>query len=290
MTSIKAYAKINLSLRVLGKRSDGYHELETIFQQISLYDQLFFSPAANGITLTCDQAECPADERNIVYRAAALVQQHGGTALGVRIRLEKKIPLGAGLGGGSSDAAATLRALQQMWHLHFDEALLHQLAVQLGADVPFFLHGGAALATGVGEKLHPVALPQNYWGVLIYPGFPISTAWVYQNLKLDLTKLSKSSKFYSLTDLGNDITLWQDQFVNDLEKVVFKEYPELDHLRDQLATAGAFLSRMSGSGSSIFGLFDSRARAERALLGVGTSYQRFLFSPICLQPKLAETA
>ena len=152
----------------------------------------------------------------------------------------------------------------------------------------FFLRGGSALEPG-GEQLQPLPLPLDYYGVLVYPRFPISTAWVYQNLKLNLTNSAKSSKFYSLTDLVNDRESWQHGFTNDLEKVVFEEYPELDRLREQLATAGAFFSRMSGSGSCIYGLYETRARAENAFLGVGTSYQRFLFSPISTHLDPAET-
>jgi 4-diphosphocytidyl-2-C-methyl-D-erythritol kinase len=290
MTMIKAYAKINLSLRVLARRSDGYHDLETIFQQISLYDELTFTPWSAGIAVATNQSDCPADEKNIVYKAAALLQHHTGTTQGVRIHIQKNIPMGAGLGGGSSDAAATLKTLNHLWQLHLDDAELHRLAVPLGADVAFFIHGGTALGTGKGEQLIPLTLPQDYWGVLLYPQFAISTAWVYENIKIDLTNMIKNSKFINLTDLINDLKSWQYIFVNDLEKVVFEEYPELDHLRDQLATAGAFLSRMSGSGSCIFGLFDTRARAEKAFLGVGKSYQRFLFSPISNHQDRAITA
>ncbi|NLP12567.1 4-(cytidine 5'-diphospho)-2-C-methyl-D-erythritol kinase [bacterium] len=289
MITIKAYAKINLCLRVLGRRPDGYHELETLFQQIDLCDTLLFSEADQALTVTTSHADCPADEKNIVYRAADLLRRCSGCQSGVHIHIEKHIPMGAGLGGGSSDAAAALMGLNRLWRLNLDDALLHQLASQLGADVAFFLHGGSALGTGRGEQLQPLRLPLDYYGVLVYPRFPISTAWAYQNLKLNLTNSPKRSKFYSFDDLVNDRESWQQGFTNDLEKVVFEEYPELDRLREQLATAGAFFSRMSGSGSCIYGLYETRARAEKAFLGVGTSYQRFLFSPISTHANPAET-
>lgn len=279
MLQVQAQAKINLGLRIIAKRPDGYHDIETIFQEISLCDELTLLPHAGDIRIHCDHPACPADQRNLVYKAAALLQQHAQTDHGADITIRKTIPVGAGLGGGSSDAAATLKALNHMWQLSLSESELVALAAQLGADVAFFIQGGAALGTGKGDLLQPVVMPEDYWGVLIYPGFAVSTPWVYQNLNLDLTKSQKNSKLYSLTDYINDPGSWQDVFVNDLEDVVFEKFPELDHLRKKLATAGAFYSRMSGSGSSLFGLFTTRARAEEAFLGVGTSYQRFIFSP-----------
>jgi 4-diphosphocytidyl-2-C-methyl-D-erythritol kinase len=279
MLQRQAHAKINLGLRILGKRPDGYHDLETIFQEISLCDELTFRPHAGEIRIHSDHADCPADQRNLVYKAAALLQQHTQTDQGADITIKKIVPVGAGLGGGSSDAATTLKALNHLWQLSLTEAELLALGARLGADVAFFIRGGSALGTGKGDLLRPLAMPLDYWGVLIYPGFAVSTPWVYQNLNLDLTKSQKNSKLYGLTDYINDPRSWQDVFVNDLEDVVFEKFPELDHLRKQLATAGAFYSRMSGSGSSLFGLFTTRARAEEVYLGVGTSYQRFIFSP-----------
>ncbi len=280
MITVPAFAKINLCLRIMAKRPDGYHDLQTIFQEISLKDELTFSPRPSGVEITVSDNRCPADRNNLAHKAAILLQERTGVAKGVAIHIQKNIPIGAGLGGGSSDAAATLKALNQLWDLALDRSDLAQLAGQIGADVAFFIHGATALGTGKGEQLTALHIPGAYWGVLLYPGFGVSTSWAYQNFKLNLTKRSENSKLYSLTDLCNDRSSWQNLFVNDLEKVVFEEYPELDHLRNQLATAGAFFSRMSGSGSSIFGLFDTRARAEKALLGVGVSCQRFLFTPV----------
>jgi 4-diphosphocytidyl-2-C-methyl-D-erythritol kinase len=279
MLQVQAHAKINLGLRIIGKRADGYHDLETIFQEISLCDELTFLPHAGEIRLHSDHPGCPSDHRNLIYKAAVLLQNHTRTGNGADITIRKHIPVGAGLGGGSSDAAATLKALNEMWQLSLPETDLLQLAAQLGADVAFFIRGGSALGTGKGDQLCPIIMPHEYWGVLIYPGFAVSTPWVYQNLNLHLTKSQKNSKLYGLSDYINDPGSWQAVMVNDLEDVVFEKFPELDHLRKQLATAGAFYSRMSGSGSSIFGLYTTRARAEEVFLGVGTSYQRFIFSP-----------
>ncbi len=275
----RACAKINIGLSILGKRPDGYHDIETIFQEISLHDTLTFTSQEQGIQLTCTDPSLPVDETNLVFRAALLLQQ-SGAASGCRIHLQKRIPSGAGLGGGSSDAATTLRALNQIWGMHLTTQDLMILGAQLGSDVPFFLLGGAALGKGRGEILQPLRMPQNYHGVLIYPNLAVSTRWVYENANFDLTKSLKNSKFYSLTSFVNEMDAWDIHLKNDLEPVVFNKYPQLPVLLDQFRRQGAFYAHMSGSGSAVFGLFSEQKVAQQALESFDCTLQRFLFHAI----------
>ncbi len=278
--SSSAYAKINIGLALLGKRADGYHEIETIFQQISICDTLHFARQEQGIALTCSDPGLPLDEGNLVFRAARLLQQRGEITSGCQIHLEKRIPMGAGLGGGSSDAATTLRVLNRMWQLHWPAETLTDLAAQLGSDVPFFIRGGAAWGRGRGEILEALQMPDNYWGVLIYPHIVVSTRWVYENVNFDLTKTLKNSKFYSLTSFVNQLDLWDIHFKNDLEYVVFNRYPQLALLVDRFRRQGAFYARMSGSGSAVFGLFSEKKAALRALESSDKSMYCHLFHPV----------
>jgi len=275
-----AYAKVNLGLRVLGRREDGYHELETIFQEISVRDVLTIAVQPEGITIGCSDPVIPVDEGNLAWRAADLLRRSAGIGLGCNIQIKKNIPTGAGLGGGSSDAAATLKALNREWGLHWPLERLLPLAAELGSDVPFFLRGGCALGRGRGEILQPLAIPQGWWGVLVYPNLTISTRWVYENANFDLTKSLKNSKFYSLTGFADKLSDWDIHLVNDLEPVVFNKYPYLKKLVDGFKRAGAFYARMSGSGSAIFGLFLDKSDALSALAGTESSHTTFLFHPV----------
>lgn len=279
-----AYAKINLGLRILGKRPDGYHELETLFQEISVRDVLTIARQPVGITVGCSDPQIPVDEGNLAWRAAALLQRVAGISDGCNIQIKKNIPVGAGLGGGSSDAAAALKALNAIWELHWPADRLLELAAELGSDVPFFIRGGSQLGRGRGERLTPMTLPLGYWGVLIYPNLPVSTKWAYENATFDLTKTNKNSKFYSLTSSVDTISDWEAHLVNDLEPVVFNKYPHLQQITGRLKRAGAFYARMSGSGSSLFGLFDDKSDALSALASTEHGYTTFLFHPVAGSP------
>ncbi|MBN2357669.1 4-(cytidine 5'-diphospho)-2-C-methyl-D-erythritol kinase [candidate division KSB1 bacterium] len=276
----RAFAKINLGLWVLYKRPDGFHEIETIFQQISLHDTLRFTPRSRGILLHCDPPVLPTDERNLVVRAAALLQRRTNTAAGCAIHLNKVIPKGAGLGGGSSDGATTLKALNQLWALNLPQTRLLEIAAELGSDVPFFIRGGSAIGSGRGEVLQPITIPTGYWGVLVYPNLSISTRWVYENGNFDLTKTLKNSKFYGLANHIDSLADWQSHLQNDLQVVVFNKYPFLQLILEQLKQMGAFFTGMSGSGSSLFGLFTHRRQALQAMEQVNKEYTQFLFHPL----------
>ncbi|HOT96803.1 MAG TPA: 4-(cytidine 5'-diphospho)-2-C-methyl-D-erythritol kinase [bacterium] len=275
-----AYAKINLGLRILGRRADGYHEVETIYQQISVRDVLSIAAQPSGIVVGCTDPTLPVDGENLAGRAAALLRQHAGVAQGCNIQIQKNIPVGAGLGGGSSDAATALVALNQIWEIGWPLERLAPLAAELGSDVPFFLRGGCALGRGRGEILEPLQLPQGWWGVLVYPNLVISTHWVYENANFSLTKSLKNSKFYSLTGFADRLSEWDLHLANDLEPVVFNRYPHLKELVEGFRRAGAFYAHMSGSGSAIFGLFLDKSDALSALAGTTQGYTTFLFHPI----------
>lgn len=274
-----SYAKINLGLKILGKRADGYHEIETIFQQISLKDELIIEPADEGIELSCTPPICPTDERNLVFQAARALQQKTGYEKGARISILKRIPIGAGLGGGSSNAAAALQGLDTLWNTRQTIHELIEIGARIGSDVPFFLMGGAAIGTGRGEKLKRIDIPQSYWGVLVVPPFGISTRWVYEQSNFSLTKSLKKSNFSSFLQITSDTEKWSKILENDLQKVVFSTYPELEKGLEKLYKSGAFYSQMSGSGSSLFGLFKTKAKAQKARM-VFSEYRSFLFQPV----------
>lgn len=256
----KAPAKINLLLRVLRKRPDGYHDLASVMQQISIYDELEYTMQQEGITLHCPGTDLPTNEQNLIYRAAQTLFNHTGYRNGVEIVLNKSIPSAAGLGGGSSDAATTLMTLNNLCSLGLSKTELIKLGAKLGADVPFFIFGRSAFATGIGDKLQTLPdLPQINM-VLINPTFPLSTKTVYENLNLALTKKKNNysiPRFYALGDVVRELH-------NDLEAVSLKMHPELNDLKQMLRKEGALGALMSGSGPTLFGIFADEKSAKEA--------------------------
>ena len=253
-------AKVNLQLRVLGRREDGYHDILSLMQRISLSDEMSFAPTAAGIVLHCPDSPLPEDESNIVYRAARLFLSRVSRPRGVEITLRKRIPIAAGLGGGSSNAATTLLALNEISPAPLDPRELMALAAGLGADVPFFIFAKTAWASGIGEVLTEAPPLPPLWFVLINPGFAVSTQKVYQALNFGLTKdgLSYSiPRIYTLDDVIRGLT-------NDLEKVTLVLHPELGHLKHLLLNSGALGALMSGSGPTVFGIFAAEAAALAA--------------------------
>ncbi len=277
--TLSACAKINLHLRILKKRPDGYHDLETLFQEIDLCDQLSFTPISDSISVHSAPETLLDEKDNLIYRAALLLKEKSKSRQGCEIRVHKNIPLGAGLGGGSSDAATTLLTLNRLWNTHLKQQDLLQLALQLGSDVPFFLSGGLALAYGRGEKLVPLQIRPKYSGVLVYPDFGVSTAWAYKNNNFVLTKSTKNTKFIDPEDI-QDPSAWHSRFCNDLEPAVFRQHSALPRIHRFFVKQGAFYTRMSGSGSSIYGLFFDPAEAEAARYILQKTYTAFLFQPV----------
>jgi 4-diphosphocytidyl-2-C-methyl-D-erythritol kinase len=266
---IRAPAKINLSLRVVGIRRDGYHLVDTIMLPISLYDDLIISKSRGGarrrkknrVTVTCDDPSVPGGKKNLAYKAAALLLSQAEIDASVDIRIRKRIPVGAGLGGGSTDAAATLVGVNRLFSLGYASRRLEELALTLGADVPFFIRGVPARARGVGERLTDLRGVRRLWCVILYPGFPVSSAWVYKNLH---DKLTKCIPNISMTFPLRSPASLRKLLVNDLEAVTLDRYPRIRSLKQRLVGEGAVGALMSGSGSSVFGVFKSRRSAEQA--------------------------
>jgi 4-diphosphocytidyl-2-C-methyl-D-erythritol kinase len=251
-----APAKVNFGLRILGKRPDGYHTIQTVLQMLNLCDWLAFRTHDWGaIRLTCIPSTLPTDDGNLIVRAARLLQQTFQVQQGVEITLHKHIPIAAGLGGGSSNAATTLLVLNHAWQLHCCPATLHRLAAQLGSDVPFFLNGPTALACSRGEILSPVTPPPPLRGLLVNPGFGVSAGWAYGQFtrQASATDLTMST---ILQALGNhDLTLLADVMVNDLEAGVVAAHPIIGRMQEALRAMGALVTFMSGSGPTVGGLF-----------------------------------
>lgn len=264
---INAHAKINLTLGIEGVRADGYHEVEMIMQAVELHDCLVVEELPAGIVLESLCPDLPPGPENLVYRAAAALQEYTGCRRGARIKLTKNIPLAAGLAGGSTDAAAALRALNKLWDLHLPGEELFRLGERMGADVPFCLLGGTALARGKGERLTPVKGPKGLGVVLVKPPFGVSTALVY-SLYDQIPPGSQPDTQAMLAALENgQLSVIGSLLHNSLERITIKMHPVLDDIKKALLTEGAAGALMSGSGPTVFGLFsgipEARAAARR---------------------------
>ena len=269
---IRAHAKINLDLRVLGTRADGFHEMRTVFQAIALYDTLTVVPRPGPFAIECTTAGVPIDPSNLIWKAAAALwraARRSGELRDIVVRLEKQIPLQAGLGGGSGNAAAALIALARAWRLNVKPPQLTDVAMTLGADVPFFLSGGTALGLGRGEEIYPLTDLPRHWVVLLIPGFGVSTADAYGWYDDD-----RDSDRIVVREPQHVPGPWPSraaQMINDLEAPIARRHPEIDHMKAALRRTGALAAAMSGSGSAVFGLFQRRAEAETAVATLGAS-------------------
>ena len=265
-----APAKVNLFLRILGRREDGYHLLDSLMLPVSLCDEIQIwldgavsaeRPASSArIRLSCDDPRVPSDETNLAYRAASLLCREAGLTARVSLHLVKRIPAGAGLGGGSSDAAAVLKGLNSLLKLGWSRPRLCELGLRLGADVPFFIPCRPARATGIGEELRPAGLVERRWLVLVAPAFGVSTPWAYRQFD-QLVGMTTPPPTISVSADG-----WPPPAacVNDLERAVLPAHPLLQQLKNMLLSAQAEVALMSGSGSAVFGLFGRRATAQEA--------------------------
>lgn len=264
MLTVQTPAKINPVLEVLGKRPDGYHELALVFQAVGFYDQLTFEKKAAGVGLRVEgQAGLAADDSNLIVKAAKLFLREAlKSADGVQITLHKKIPLAAGLGGGSSDAAAALRGLQWLFEVPVSEGKMHQMAAQLGSDVNFFLNGGTALGTGRGEIITPWKASVPLWVILVKPSEGLSTPAVYQSGKALMTTGDKVLEFQKVWSEGSPASIASRLF-NGLEPAAFYLRPELEFIKKRLMTEGALGVLLSGSGPTLFALAAHEMEAKK---------------------------
>jgi 4-diphosphocytidyl-2-C-methyl-D-erythritol kinase len=262
--SLPAFAKINLDLRVLGTRPDGYHDLKTIFQSLALFDTVVVTKRRGPLEIVCDQPHIPTDRRNLVWKAASLLHRVAtgkATAVqGVAIDLRKRIPSEAGLGGGSADAAMTLIALNKVWKLNLDLATLTRIGARLGADVPYFLVGGTALGLGRGDDIYPLADLPTVHVVLLRPGFGVATADAYAWFDEETRRHGKDP---APRRVPAGWPAWSATLKNDLELAVVRHHPAVARIRQSLLDAGATFAAMSGSGSAVFGLFERADAARR---------------------------
>jgi 4-diphosphocytidyl-2-C-methyl-D-erythritol kinase len=291
--TLAAPAKVNLFLQITGRRSDGYHELNTLMQKLALYDRLEICRSrVPGISLACPDSGLPTDDANIVYRAARFFFDHCGVSEGgVAITLEKNIPMAAGLGGGSSDAAAVLLGMNRLFAAGCSRRQLAEIGLLLGADVPFFVHDlPASWATGIGERLEPADPLENSFVLLVTPSIAVSTKWAYETFALtageNIFNLTNSQKenygkrpvFSPCRDAGDSCELY-----NDLERVTVTKYPEIEEIKQELLAGGAVAALMSGSGSTVFGLFraDRITEAEQCRQAFADRYEQvYLVEPL----------
>jgi 4-diphosphocytidyl-2-C-methyl-D-erythritol kinase len=275
MLTVRAYAKINIGLFVLRRRPDGYHDIETVFHRVDIYDELTFTPASEIIIESSDPA-APADERNICYKAAHRLALHLGIAKGVRITLQKNIPVGAGLGGGSSDAASVLLHLPQFWGETIDPEMRHRIGTEIGSDVPFFLMPGSAVGKGRGEILEHFPLDIPFTILLCNPGVHISTPWAYQHVRPSL----RQSSIRQLVMDGITRRAFEVALVNDFEDPVFTAYPAIAEVKMVMQDCGSLLTLMSGSGSTVFGFFQNDRTATDATRSLTErGWKTFLTAP-----------
>lgn len=269
-----APAKLNISLKVFGRRPDGYHEVRTVMVPVSLYDEVTVERAPSGIEVEADDPAVPRGEANTCYRAAALFMEETGEPAGVRIRIRKRIPAEAGLGGGSSDAAAALKGLVVLTGRTTAPVTLHRIARAVGADVPFFLHGGPALVEGIGDRLSPVRWEVPFAAAIVKPPFGCPTREGYERLGRGNALAPRSGGVPSFLDWGDVVRAVE----NDFEGAWRGSRPEIGRLKERLLSAGAEAAGLTGSGSAVFGLFRGAGGARRALKSVpaGEGERRFL--------------
>ncbi len=278
---VPSYAKINLGLFILGVRDDGFHEIETILQQIDLKDEIEVKATdSHQIEFSCDHPDLQESELNLCVLAANLLREATGIQKGAHIHLNKIIPMGAGLGGGSSNAALVLLCLNKLWGLNLSAKRLQVIASQLGSDIPFFILGGTAIATGRGDLLSPIKSTGNLPILVVYPNIPVSTKWAYDQLNLNLTIKEKNTILAGFNDINYNNVDFVKALKNEFEEKVFTEYPILREIKKQINQSKAILASMSGSGSAIFGIFEKEDDALRVKKFFQDDYPTFVTRPI----------
>lgn len=280
--TLPSFAKINWMLRILGKRDDGFHQLFTVFQTVSLHDSLTFE-ASNNLTLSCNIKYLPRDERNLVIKAAKLLQQRFGVGEGAGIHLEKRIPSPGGLGGGSSNAAAALIGLKRLWQIDCSESEIHQIAADLGSDVPFFLYGGTAIGTGRGETIEPITDLQSNLMIIVTPKVRASTREAFKRIAAPTLTNQALDHILPVCRLeARSLDLHHSVLKNDFEKSVFDTFPEIERVKKILLELGAVNAAMSGSGASVFAVFDKEEtwQAAKKALDREVNWRKFAVSTV----------
>ncbi|HTH25247.1 MAG TPA: 4-(cytidine 5'-diphospho)-2-C-methyl-D-erythritol kinase [Vicinamibacterales bacterium] len=261
--SLASFAKINLDLRILGTRPDGYHDLKTVFQSLALFDNVTVTARRGPLAVTCDEPDIPTDQRNLVWKAASLLHRVAtgkqSAPSGIAIDLRKRVPSEAGLGGGSSNAAMTLLALNKLWKLDLDLASLTRIGARLGADVPYFLVGGTAPGLGRGDDIYPLADMPPVHVVILRPGFGVATSDAYTWFDEELRRAKEPAPRV----VPPGWPAWSTTLRNDLEIPVVRHHPAIGRIKQSLVDAGAAFAAMSGSGSAVFGLFERADAARR---------------------------
>ncbi len=265
---IKAYAKINLGLDVVRRLENGYHEVKMVMQTVGIYDELTLEKIRSGIVITTDSGELPTDENNLIYKAARLMFETYGVTAGVKIHLQKNIPIAAGMAGGSTDAAAAMKGINTLFELGLTQEELMKLGVAIGADVPYCIMGKTALAEGIGERLTPLPAAPQCYVLVAKPDISVSTKYVYEHL--DAAGISRHPDIDGMVEAIEEGSLQgvSERMENVLESVTVPAYPVIDTLKKRMKEFGAMNSLMSGSGPTVFGIFTEKAQAEKACAGI----------------------
>ena len=251
---LNSYAKINLSLDAVRKRDDGYHEIRSIMQQVDLSDRLSIAENRNGVIITCDKEQIPVDESNLVYKAWEEISKLAKTEIGIRVHIKKRIPVAAGLAGGSTNCATTLKTLNKLWNLGLNERELMDIGTKIGADVPYCLMGGTALAEGIGEKLTKLKSFKDKAILIANPGIQISTADAYRKLEIGKGEDTINEVLDCIDN--DDILCLSRKMYNVMENSIIPEHPQIERIKEMMTNNGALGSLMSGSGASVFGLYE----------------------------------
>ena len=271
-----SYSKVNIGLKVLSQRDDGYHNIYTIFQELNFGDSIDIEKRDHGFKIIANVDWIPTNKSNICYKAYTEIKKEFSEVKGIHIKIDKKIPIGSGLGGGSANAAALLKGIKNIYKLEVTESKLEEIGGEVGADVPFFIRGKTQLGEGIGDKLTqlPKAIIGTY--LLVIPKISIRTEWAYSVIKNRLINQNKNAKFSSF--INEDYSSLQI-FENDFEQIVIPAYPEIGAIKSKLLNLGARFASLSGSGSTVYGVYDDEASAKEAELLFHTSHQTILANP-----------
>jgi 4-diphosphocytidyl-2-C-methyl-D-erythritol kinase len=271
-----SYSKVNIGLKVLSQRDDGYHNIYTIFQELNFGDSIDIEKRDHGFKIIANVDWVPTNKSNICYKAYTEIKKEFSEVKGIHIKIDKKIPIGSGLGGGSANAAALLKGIKNIYKLEVTESKLEEIGSEVGADVPFFIRGKTQLGEGIGDKLTqlPKAIIGTY--LLVIPKISIRTEWAYSVIKNRLNNQNKNAKFSSF--INEDYSSLQI-FENDFEQIVIPAYPEIGAIKSKLLNLGARFASLSGSGSTVYGVYDDEASAKEAELLFHTSHQTILANP-----------